>query len=649
MTIALEPLRRGPAWLGPLAFALSLSVYVPTLAPSVGAGHDSGELATACVVLGIPHPPGYPLYVLVGHLFSYLPVGEEAWRINLFSAVALATGIGFLAAALARRTGPISALSAALVYGFALTPWRQAVVAEVFALHLCLLSALLWLALRWEEATDAERPRLVRWGALVLGLACAHHHTILFALPGLALFGVLARGRGRRWGFGVPAALILATAAMTPYALLALRSLQDPPMDWGDPSNPARMVAHVLRRAYGSSFALNVFSGQGEPTWPIHLRTYAVSLVRDQFPFLAFLLAVVGLVWAWCTERAAAILLTGWIVVSGPAFAVMGNQPDTPFFADVLERFYASSYLGWAGFVAFGLAPIERWITASRLTRARALLLLLPAVSLVLNWPRASLAGQFHPVDYVAAVHDAAPAGAMLVIGGDLSVGVSDYLRLVRGQRTDLIVIKPGLVGTAWYQAQLPAELAAAARPAQGRMTPSLAAVMQRFREGGGEVYLNYSEPYVAGQYLRRGLAWRYLLPDEAPPTAEDELAAAAATLESMERQPRRGDYRDHPRRGFWDRYYISHWVDAYRTLAAPLSAVDPERAAVAVERVVEMSPRALDDWIHLGWLRLALGQWTRAEEAFRRAEKLAPGDLDVTTGLAQLRRAKATAATPPP
>src|SRR4051812_34333959 len=63
-----------------------LLIYGVTLCPSVGGG-DSGELATVAYTLGIAHPPGYPLYTLFGKLFTTLPFGTVAWRVNLFSAV----------------------------------------------------------------------------------------------------------------------------------------------------------------------------------------------------------------------------------------------------------------------------------------------------------------------------------------------------------------------------------------------------------------------------------------------------------------------------------------------------------------------------------------------------------------------------------
>src|SRR6266540_4158557 len=114
--------------IGVAAFA----VYVRTLAPSITYG-DSPELTTAAYQLGVPHPTGYPLYMLLGHLFiGLIPFGEPAYRMNLLSAVfaAAAVGLIYLLGLRIVRNRAASA-AAALLYAFSLTFWSQAVITEV--------------------------------------------------------------------------------------------------------------------------------------------------------------------------------------------------------------------------------------------------------------------------------------------------------------------------------------------------------------------------------------------------------------------------------------------------------------------------------------------------------------------------------------
>jgi hypothetical protein len=138
-------------------FAASLALYVQTLAPSIAAlFDDSLEFPLVSYRLGIAHPTGYPLYTLLGKLFTLLPWHDVAWRVNLLSAVAGALTAAFVylvARQLSARRLPSLLGTAAL----AVSPvfWSQAVVAEVYTLASAFVALLLWMALRW-----ARRPLL---------------------------------------------------------------------------------------------------------------------------------------------------------------------------------------------------------------------------------------------------------------------------------------------------------------------------------------------------------------------------------------------------------------------------------------------------------------------------------------------------------
>ncbi len=117
-------------------FAIALIVYMRTLLPGQ-AFDDWGEMQVVPHVLGIPHPTGYPTYVLVAWLFELLPIGSIAFRANLLSAVCIAVALAALTSA-QQRLGvrPVVAAGAALATGFTGSIWSSATVAEVNALHL---------------------------------------------------------------------------------------------------------------------------------------------------------------------------------------------------------------------------------------------------------------------------------------------------------------------------------------------------------------------------------------------------------------------------------------------------------------------------------------------------------------------------------
>ncbi|MGC8780994.1 MAG: glycosyltransferase family 117 protein [Anaerolineae bacterium] len=218
---------------------LAFLLYLRTLAPGL-LGGDSGEFQFAAWLGGFAHPTGYPLYLLMGRLWTHLvPFGDPAWRMNLLSAIwaAVAVGLFYLLArqvlALVVRSGPLACLSAlAAAALFAATPtfWSQAVIAEVYTLNTALLVALLWALVRW-AATG--RMCWLDAAAVVFGLGLAHHRTAILWLPAIVLFGRLVGGevahRGEVWRKAL-ALLLLAGLPLLLYAYIPLTAPQTPYM-----------------------------------------------------------------------------------------------------------------------------------------------------------------------------------------------------------------------------------------------------------------------------------------------------------------------------------------------------------------------------------------------------------------------------------
>ena len=137
---------------GSFVFLTFLAIYTKTLCPTVF-WWDSGEFIANIAVLGIPHRPGFPIYVLLGKFFSLLPLGGVAFRVNLLSAILTSASLTilykfFLEAArlffpeMAKRKGRLlfSALFFVLISGFTYTFWIQAVRAEVYSLNIFFFS-----------------------------------------------------------------------------------------------------------------------------------------------------------------------------------------------------------------------------------------------------------------------------------------------------------------------------------------------------------------------------------------------------------------------------------------------------------------------------------------------------------------------------
>jgi hypothetical protein len=168
-----------------LFFAAFLTLYVMTLCPSIYT-FDSAELTAGAYSLGIVHPTGYPVYLMLAKLFSVIvPIGDIAYRVNLFSAVCAALTLVVLRRVAFMITGRSYYATLAIgMLGVSYPLWSVAVVAEVYTLHVFFLSGILWLILRWRVT---GRPFYFIMLGLVTGLSFGNHMSTILVVPGVAI------------------------------------------------------------------------------------------------------------------------------------------------------------------------------------------------------------------------------------------------------------------------------------------------------------------------------------------------------------------------------------------------------------------------------------------------------------------------------
>jgi len=169
---------------------------VITLAPTVTLW-DAGEFITAAKVLGVPHPPGTPLFVLLGHVWAdVLRVGAYAWRTNLMSACFSAAGAGCLFLVAHRlldgeagwlRTG--GAAAAAILSAFTFTGWQNSNETEVYTVATFSIAAICWLCLRWRDVRGTPRaPHILLLIVYIAALSIGNHLLALLVGPAVSLF-----------------------------------------------------------------------------------------------------------------------------------------------------------------------------------------------------------------------------------------------------------------------------------------------------------------------------------------------------------------------------------------------------------------------------------------------------------------------------
>ncbi|HIE29233.1 TPA: DUF2723 domain-containing protein, partial [Candidatus Poribacteria bacterium] len=266
-----------------LSFLIPFLIYLKTLAPTV-TWRDGGDFATACYVLGIPHPTGYPLYVLLGKLFTFLPVGDVAYRLNLMSAIfAAATCFVLYHIVLHLTQKHIPAFLAALSLAFSFTFWTQAVIVEVYSLNAFFLSALIFLLLKWRKT---RKTYLLYLFAFLCGLSFANHISTIFIVPAAIVFVFMVdfHETVRR----MPILFGLFLLGLTPYLYLPIRSAQNPPLDWGNPETFNQFLWVVTAAQYRGK----MFSGSLSQVLD-SLNQYRIAILNE-FTIFGCLVGIIG-------------------------------------------------------------------------------------------------------------------------------------------------------------------------------------------------------------------------------------------------------------------------------------------------------------------------------------------------------------------
>lgn len=227
-----------------------LIIYILTIAPTV-TFEDSGELISGAVSLGIPHPPGYPLYCLLGKLFSFIPAGNPSFKINLLSSFTSSAAIFFLYLLLRtfRLSKIISCMSTAL-FGLSSTFWTISTTAEVYSLHILLVILLFYVLIN----RDKIRYPLELF-AFLFSISLANHHTVLFLSPVFLIIII----KDYNWTPHLATMVLLIILGLSLYMYLPIRASANPAINWGNPSinwkstSPfKRLFDVILRKQYGT-------------------------------------------------------------------------------------------------------------------------------------------------------------------------------------------------------------------------------------------------------------------------------------------------------------------------------------------------------------------------------------------------------------
>ena len=444
-----------PAGLG--VFLLVFALYLRTLSPTVLYLQDPKLLDAVMVqvqvaVLGITHPTGYPTYLMLTHLFTYLPIGDVAYRVNLGSAfyAALAVVAVYLTGLLLSKR-VVAAAAGALAFGLGAALWSQAVIAEVYTLNALLVAATIGVMLLWRERL---RDRYLLLSAFLMGLCLTNHLTSGLLLPaGFLLVALVDRSKLKDAGLLLKGAGLF-LLGLTPYLYLPIRAAMDPPMDANNPTNLERFWYVVS----GGNLTGSLFSF-GPAELPRRMLFYGEHLLQNM-PFLVVMVALTGAVVVLLRDRAAGMFL-GFLFFGWLFYSIENDIPD-------IDLYFIPTYLVlslWAatGFGALldeaesltgGLSTAARWGVIGALS---AVMLLLPLFGVGGTYAKSDMSGVYRGQKEIKAVaENAAPNATVLHHRSSMW-----YMVLVEKRRRDLTIVDPFFHNTdvSWADIVWPADI----------------------------------------------------------------------------------------------------------------------------------------------------------------------------------------------
>jgi tetratricopeptide (TPR) repeat protein len=392
---------------------------------------DSGELVTAVHVLGVPHPTGYPLYVLLGKLWTLLlPVGSIAFRMSLFSSACAAAACAVLFL-LCRRLGIglAAALTAALSLAFAPSFWGEANVQRVYSLNALFVVVTTWLACEWYLRREI---RLFVATIFVGSLGAANHTYMAIHVGIFAVFALLCAPAFVLRPRVLAAAALAGLTGLLPYVYLPVASRFDPPLDWGNPESLESFLDVVLRRDFWERAWI-----EGPADLLVVGADYVVGLARE-LGWLGAALAVAGVAAGW-RRRWLVLLLLLAMFGNVASMALHGSRSDL----FIWHRYYIPSTVMAALLLGIGADALLR-----RVPRAlHALPLAVPLFLLVGGWQRFDRSDYRIAEDFSRELLRTIPPGASLAASDDNVLFVLIYLTMVEGLRPDLNLILQGVGG----------------------------------------------------------------------------------------------------------------------------------------------------------------------------------------------------------
>lgn len=430
---------------GFIVFLITFIFYNLTLSKTVYYT-DVGELASAAYYLGIAHPTGYPLFTILAHLWSYLPISNSIIHsFNLLAALLVAISSFVIFLIIYEILSNINSnfyrificVFISLTYSFSLTIWQQSTSIEVYPLQILLFSLIIFFSLKANNNSDIRYWLLT---AFLIGLSFTNHLTTLFIIPStLFLFFfeknkfVLTKNKFKDF------LLIIITffLPLSLYLSIVIRSASYPPINWGWVH---RSFEKFLYHVQGKQYQVWMFSGDKINE---NIQKF-IELIPNQFAFIGILLIILGFYYLIKNKEKKLLTYLLINIVFTFLYAINYSIHD-------IDSYFSLSFITLFLIISYGALYLYE-----RSKKLIFIIIILPLINLFINYKSVDISDNFFVEDYTKQIINDLDNNAILITAQwDYFNSAFIYYQSVEKVRPDIVIIEKELLRRTWYPLQL--------------------------------------------------------------------------------------------------------------------------------------------------------------------------------------------------
>lgn len=459
--------------------------YMLTIAPSV-IEIDTGELATVQCTLGIAHPTGYPIYTMLGYLFSLLPLPfSKIFQMNLLAAIYCAAAVTIFSITvklvldnlntfqfnkikkektkkkkqsdkskvvsihstfvLSDNVKIIAAVFSGLFLALSKTFWFQSTSVEVYSLHLLLITIVIFVLIKAFLFFDFEKSISKYWivFAVTLALGFSNHMTTLLIIPGVAYLYFAKNGFNTKSIKQIIfMLLIFFPILILIYSYLPIRASQNPLMNWGNPTD----WEHIIRHISGQQYQVWLFSSSEAAAKQFN---YFIENLPKEFS-LTLIIVIVGLIVSFIYARKF-FIFNMIIFLSTVLYSINYDIND-------IDSYFLLAYISLAFFAVFGIVQVITFAVRNKMKIIIpiSILILFLGLQFYSNYDQVNQKNNFIYEDYTKTLINSLPKNSIVFsYQWDYFISAAYYFQLVENFRKDVTIIDKELLRRSWYYNQL--------------------------------------------------------------------------------------------------------------------------------------------------------------------------------------------------